>query len=175
MCDLPYHYLPYDIPGYSFKQLEKVGDPTILFASLIITNHLILANRRFDKVIVVQRPWQDILEACCWYDKQIGSIGVILDKKNDDYVKSLIRNYNRLYKIKYNNKRIYYVNIEDFNKAPVQEFKKISEFLGFNMKKFPVIVPIKVQKDWEVYAGYNNGLKLNGRLKLIKEAKKNEK
>lgn len=136
-------------------------------------NPLTLAERGFDKVLVVKRPWQDILEACCWYDKQMSSIGVILNKYEDDYVKSLMRNYWKLYRIKDVHPNIFYIDIEDLNQNTVQQFKEICKFLEFDMGKFPVLIPIKVKKDWEVYAGYNKGLELQGRLKLIKEARKN--
>lgn len=136
-------------------------------------NPLILANRGFDKVIVVRRPEKDILEACCWYDKQKSYAEVRKMEEHKEYLTSLRRNYRKLYDLEYTNQRIFYVNIEDVNNAPVQQFKKISEFLGFKMVKFPVIIPIKVKKDWQVYAGYNHGLELQDRLKMIKEAREN--
>ena len=134
-------------------------------------NPLTLAERGFDKVLVVKRPWQDILEACCWYDKQMGSIGVILDKKNDEYVNSLLRNYSKLYSEMIFHDNVMYVDIEDLNRNTVNDFRRVCEFLEFDMEKFPVLIPIKVKKDWEVYGGYNKGPELQGRLKLIKEAK----
>ena len=134
---------------------------------------LTLAERGFDKVLVVRRTLSDILEACCWYDKQKPYVDVLRMKNGTKYLESLKRNYDKLYDTTYLHPKITYVHIDILNREPVQSFKRLCEFLEFDLEKLPVIVPIKVKKDWEVYAGYNKGSELQGRLKLIKEAKEN--
>lgn len=174
------HEAIYDIPikwNYEISRFEctRVRRPLPQgWCTVWEANPLILANRGFDKILVVKRPLKDILEACSWYSLQKGCEEACKDKENKRFFDTIKRKYHKLYDIEYNNKRVYYANIEDLNRNPVQEFKKICEFLGFKMSKFPVLIPIKVKKDWEVYAGYNKGLELDKQLTLLKEARSNE-
>jgi len=119
----------------------------------------------------------DIIEACCWYDKQKSSIDVLTEPSEDDmrYIRSLKRNYIKLYESPaVDHPNVKYVSIDLCNINTVQSFKSICEFLEFDMEKFPVIIPIKVKKDWQVYAGYNT-TGLNERLQMIKDAIRRKK
>ena len=141
-------------------------------------NPLILANRGFDKVIVVKRSENDILEACCWYDKQKSYAEVRKMEEHKEYLTSLRRNYRKLYDVEYNNARIFYVNINDLNINPMLGFNQICDFLNFDIERRPIIIPVKVWRDWQVYAGHTYMTftpELNERLKLIKNAKDEKK
>lgn len=137
-------------------------------------NPLTLAERGFDKVICIVRNKLDIFEACCQYDHQ-KTLGDVLSNavssKNYGYVESIIGMYDRLYTTKYINEKLMYVFIDELNRNTVKGFKEICAFLEFDMNKFPVIIPIKVEKDWEVYGGYNKGLKLDSQLQKMKDVK----
>jgi hypothetical protein len=135
----------------------------------------ILAKRGFDKVLVVQRPINDFLNACCWYDHGIG-FGALPIEENARYLSSLVRIYDKLYTdVPVELPNVYHVFIENLNKATLQEFKSICSFLEFDMDKFPVIIPIKVKRDWEVYGGYNKSLELDLHLQKVKKARENDK
>lgn len=139
-------------------------------------NPLTLAERGFDKVLCLVRNKLDIFEACCWYDKQKTLSEILTEavaKKDYGYVESIIEGYDRLYTTQYVHDKLMYVYIDLLNFNAVRGFKEVCEFLEFDMKKFPVIIPIKVEKDWEVYGGYNKGLKLDSQLSKLKEARKN--
>ena len=137
-------------------------------------NPLTLAERGFDKVICIVRDKLKIFEACCWYDKQKNLSTVLSEAvatKDYGYVESIIGMYDRLYTTRYVNEKLLYVHIGQLNANTVKGFKEICEFLEFDMKKFPVVIPIKVEKDWEVYGGYNKGLKLDSQLQKMADAK----
>lgn len=174
------HKAIYGIPinwNYEISRFECTRERRPLpqgFSTVWNANPLILANRGFDKVLFVKRPLLDILEACCWYDKQKSYNDIVLEGNDEEYLNSLTRNYLNLYDRKtIFHDNIIYVDIEDLNRNTMNDFHRVCDCLGFDMSKFPIIVPVRVQKEWEVYGGYNMGNKLNERLKLIKEAKLN--
>lgn len=159
--------------GYEISRFECTRDRRPLpmgWNTVWLANPLTLAKRGFDKVLVVKRPIEDILEACCWYDYQKSHNNMILNGGYERYLNTIRRNYSKLYDIEYEHPNIYNINIEHLNINPVENFKRLCKFLEFDLEKFPIIIPIKVQKDWQVYAGYNVG-ELNERLKMIKESK----
>ena len=113
---------------------------------------LILLERGFDKVIVLQRSLEDSYLGMGIYmypDLPIDKI----EGENERFFGIIKRKWEFLERYKdFEHPRFMYVHFDDLNNHTVKTFNKVFDFLEFTDNNRPILIPVKVWRNWECYS-----------------------
>lgn len=113
----------------------------------------IALDRGFDKVIYISRGLIDLLQALASYHRKASSQREIIELilKEPDYFSNIERKWNRL-DIEINDPRYLRITLDDWNNYTFQTFNHMLDFLEFKKEGRPLIVPAKVDRNFEGYS-----------------------
>lgn len=112
----------------------------------------ILLKRGFDKVIVLQKTLEDsyIGMSLYFYANQI--MGKI-PEMHPKFYEVIKRKWEFMETYRdFDDPRFLYVHFDDLNNHTVKEFKKVFDFLEFPKENRPMMIPVKVWRNWECYS-----------------------
>ena len=109
----------------------------------------LLLTRGFDKIMVLQKPLVD-----CYY---AGAFFMHPHKKLEEieprYFEGIKRRWIQLEKYRdHKSDNFLFLDINEINNDTVNEFNKILDFLDFPKEGRPMIIPVKVWRNWECYS-----------------------
>jgi hypothetical protein len=126
----------------------------------------ILLNLGYDKILILQRGLEAMEEAHTVYHgyQEIYDTIDQMKRERPAFFERIRLQYQLLYERTPESERILKVSLEDLNNHTIHEFRKITDFLGIKMsfwrklillftnKLQPILVPVKPERDWEVYS-----------------------
>jgi len=128
------------------------------WTDVVKANPQILLDRGYDKVIAVRRrSLREQIKAEALYHRDIADINDLIDLQINEptFVKNVIKKYTifdeQISKIN-DDPRFLNIFIEDWNNRTVIIYNQILDFLGFPKENRPLIVPVKVDRDFEAYS-----------------------
>lgn len=138
-------------------------------------NPLVALQIPYDKVILISRSPEELLKAQYLY--YIESTQMKLpDWIRDKFLATFALLYDQLYQqnIK-NNPKIFELSLEQFNSHTQFILEEVCKFLEFDMKavrKRVVIIPVQVERSWEVYStNLESNQEISDTLSRIKQMK----
>jgi len=130
---------------------------------LLKKNH---KGEQYDRVVLVQRPFNDMLKAQIIYLKA--------QKTGFEYIEKIINNLPEAYDKMYNfedpkDHRFMRVSLNDLNNRTVDGYKGLMDFLNFPTFMRVPFIPIVPDRKWEVYSSVlKKDERLGGLLKRVK-------
>lgn len=111
-----------------------------------------LLERGFDKIIVLQRTLEDSYLGLSLYMHFFDKLDEITSKQ-PRFFEVIKRKWEAMEKYRdFQHERFLYVNFEDLNKHTVKTFNEVFDFLEFPKEGRPLLLPIKVWRNWECYS-----------------------
>lgn len=147
---IPWNYEISPIVATRKKFPLPLGWSSVYYASAVL-----LLKRGFDKIIILQRDFNELLRAhAITYDPTLYDIRhkitpKFMEKHAPSFYKSYKKSYELVYGDEINHPRIMRVFLEDLNKSFVGTFDKILNFLNFPERGKPIFYPIKIDRNWE--------------------------
>lgn len=147
---IPWNYEISPIAATKKKFPLPLGWSSVYYASTIL-----LLERGFDKIIILQRDYTELLRAhAITYDPTLYDIRhKITPKFMEKHAPSFYNSYKKSYELVYGDKiddpRVMRVFLEDLNNSFVETFDKILNFLNFPERGKPICYPIKIDRNWE--------------------------
>ena len=128
-----------------------------------------LVKRKYDKVIGLQKSLEDVYYSHALYNRPDMTYQEILDKE-PWFFNAVKEKWLRMEKT-FEDERYMRFHLDDLNNHTCEFFKKALDFLGFPDEGRPIIVPVKVYRNWECYSnvGFKKDKPLVGQLVKIKE------
>ena len=109
----------------------------------------ILVERGFDRVIVLQRDLEDAYLGMATYMYQ----DTPLDQIPSRFFDIIKRKWNLMESYRdFKHDKFMYVHFNDLNNHTVKTVNKLLDFLEFSPNNRPVILPVKVWRNWECYS-----------------------
>jgi len=112
----------------------------------------ILLDRGFDKVIVLQRTLEDSYLGMSLYCHAFKILEDIVDVQPRFY-EIIKRKWEAMEKYRdFEHERFMYVHFDELNTHTVKTFNEVFDFLDFPKEGRPLLLPVKVWRNWECYS-----------------------
>lgn len=112
----------------------------------------ILLERGFDKVIALQRSLEDSYLGLSLYMHFFDKLDEII-KEHPRFFEVIKRKWEAMEEYHdFQHERFHYVNFEELNKHTVKTFNEVFDFLEFPKEGRPLLLPVKVWRNWECYS-----------------------
>lgn len=112
----------------------------------------ILLERGFDKVIVLQKTLVDSYIGLALYFNALNTIDS-LEEDHPRFFEIIKRKWEFMEQFrKYKHERFMYVHFDDLNNHTVKTFNEVFDFLEFEKEGRPMMIPVKVWRNWECYS-----------------------
>ena len=105
------------------------------FTSVYYVDPKMVLERPFDKVIILQRPFNEIKKGI------YARLNIPKNKKIEEKMKFY---YHLIYEQELEDERLYRVNLQDFADYPVATFSDLFDFLGYPKQLRPIIFPYPI-------------------------------